>query len=155
VKQSTPGSVIWAAGVTGVAPLETMTDAEWWEVLAPKVAAAATTREMPNNSNIVLFVCVSAAWGGAGAAHYAAANAFLDALAVKRSAQGSSTLSIRFGPFSGSGMIGTDEELVLQLSRQGDECECAARPEKVRGCPCCPCSHFSYHPHTSKVLKLS
>jgi hypothetical protein len=46
--------------------------------------------------------------------HYAATNAFLDALAVKRSAQGSSTLSVRFGPFSGSGMIGTEEERHLE-----------------------------------------
>ena len=114
LQHNAPGSVIWAAGVAGQAPLATMTDAECWEVFAPKVAATATTREMPKDSIVVLFSSVSAAWGNAGAAHYAAANAFLDALAVKRSEQGSSTLSVRFGPFSGSGMVGTDEERYLE-----------------------------------------
>ena len=114
LQHNAPGSIIWAADVTGEAPLATMTDAECWEVLAPKVAAAATTREMPKKSNIVLLSSVSAALGAAGAAHYAAANAFFDALAVKRSGLGSSTLSVRFGPFSGSGMVSTDEERYLE-----------------------------------------
>jgi NADP-dependent 3-hydroxy acid dehydrogenase YdfG len=121
LQHNAPGSVIWAAGVAGAAPLATMTDAECWEVLAPKVAAAATTREMPKDSNIVLFSSVSAAWCPAGGAHYAASNAFLDALAVKRSGQGSSTLSVRFGPFSGAGMISTEEERLL-LERVGLGC---------------------------------
>ena len=37
---SSPGSIVWAAGVTGHAPLAEMSDAECWEVLAPKVAAS-------------------------------------------------------------------------------------------------------------------
>jgi acyl-CoA synthetase (AMP-forming)/AMP-acid ligase II/3-oxoacyl-(acyl-carrier-protein) synthase/acyl carrier protein len=109
-------SIIWAAGVTGHAPLAKLSDTECWEVLAPKVAASFinTSEKCGKDTNVILISSVSSVWGHSGAAHYAAANAYLDALAVRRSASGHSTISVRFGPFAGTGMISAEDEQVLE-----------------------------------------
>lgn len=127
------GSIIWAAGVTGHAPLAKMSDEECWEVLAPKVAASCVNRYTGTKTerddvtkNVVLISSVSSVWGHSGAAHYAAANAYLDALAVSRSESGRATVSVRFGPFAGTGMISAEDERHLERVGVGAlRAECA------------------------------
>ena len=122
---TTPGSLIWCAGATSNAPLATVSSADCWKVMAPKVAAANAMLLVHQNVNIVLISSVSSAWGHKGASHYAAGNAFIDALAEReRSRQSLPTsrviISVRFGPISGTRMISTRDE--LRLKRLGLGC---------------------------------
>jgi acyl carrier protein len=55
-------------------------------------------------------------WGSAGSAHYAAANAFLDALAHRRRAEGLPGLAINWGPWAGDGMASSS---LPSLTRMG------------------------------------
>lgn len=76
-------------------------------VFAPKAHGAWNLHEGTKNTPLDFFVMYSSAatsLGSPGQANYAAANAFLDALAVARRRLGLSGLSIQWGPFSSVGM---------------------------------------------------
>ncbi len=76
-------------------------------VLAPKLEGAANLDQATGSDPLDLFVLFSsaaAAVGSIGQAAYAAANAGLDALAVRRHARGLPAVSIQWGPWSGEGM---------------------------------------------------
>jgi hypothetical protein len=51
-----------------------------------------------------LFGSTAGVWGQAGAAHYSAANCFLDGLAHKMQALGQSATAVQFGPYADVGM---------------------------------------------------
>jgi NAD(P)-dependent dehydrogenase (short-subunit alcohol dehydrogenase family)/acyl carrier protein len=100
--------VLHAAGVDLVAPLESATGANVAAVLGPKVHGGWTlhevTRALPGIDLFVVFSSVSSLLGTAGRGHYAAANAFLDALAFERRRLGLPALTVNWGPWRGGGM---------------------------------------------------
>ena len=94
-------------------------------VIHPKVAGAwnlhLQTRDL-DLDHFVLFSSLAAMVGPAGQANYAAANAFLDALAHARQALRLPALSLNWGPWAGAGMAGTLEPDHLEsVKRSGVE----------------------------------
>nr|WP_312927503.1 SDR family NAD(P)-dependent oxidoreductase [Thermocatellispora tengchongensis] len=93
-------AVVHAAGIVDDATIPTLTASRLAGVLAPKIEGAWHLHELTQGLPLdafVLYSSVSAAFGGAGQAGYAAANAFLDALASHRAARGLPALSLGWG----------------------------------------------------------
>ncbi|AGP55846.1 hypothetical protein M271_21610 [Streptomyces rapamycinicus NRRL 5491] len=116
--------VVHAAGVVDDGVLQTLEPEQLDRVLRPKVDAAlnlhALTKGLPL-SRFVLFSSAVATMGAAGQANYAAANAFLDALAQRRRAAGLAGTSLAWGLWaSESGITGTlDATDRRRMSRTG------------------------------------
>ncbi|WP_340556930.1 type I polyketide synthase [Streptomyces sp. GSL17-111] len=101
-------AVVHAAGVTDDATLGNQSEGHLATAFAPKVDAAWHLHELTKDTDLtqfVLFSSASGAFGGAGQANYAAANAFLDALARLRHAQGLPALSLAWGPWDESSAL--------------------------------------------------
>ncbi|MEU4776199.1 type I polyketide synthase, partial [Micromonospora sp. NPDC023644] len=117
--------VVHTAGVLADRTLTSLTAESLDEVLRPKVDAAAHLHELTAAHGLALFVTYSSAagvTGSPGQANYAAANAFLDALAHRRRAAGLPALSLAWGPWveSGGGMTaGLDRADTDRLARAG------------------------------------
>jgi acyl transferase domain-containing protein len=95
--------IFHAAGLMEQCALRELTGRALHEVLRPKVLGAWLLHELSRDlelDHFVLFSSAAAVWGSIGLAHYAAANAFLDALAEHRKAQGRPALSVAWGPWS-------------------------------------------------------
>ncbi|HWM07667.1 MAG TPA: SDR family NAD(P)-dependent oxidoreductase, partial [Actinophytocola sp.] len=113
-------AVFHAAGVSAVRPLVDTGPAEFAEVLRAKVTGAANLHELTADLDaFVLFSSVAGVWGSGGQGPYAAANAYLDALAEHRHANGLPATSVAWGPWAGDGMLADDQEAEARLRRQG------------------------------------
>ncbi len=98
--------VIHSAGTLNDGVLLQQDEFRFASVLGPKVDGAwnlhRLTSEVPLDF-FVLFSSAASVWGSPGQGNHAAANAFLDALARHRRAQGLPAISINWGPWSDLG----------------------------------------------------
>ncbi len=112
--------IVHAAGVIDIKNLSEVDPEEVASALAAKTVGAWLLHEMTLDIELdcfVLFSSIAAVWGARGHGTYAAANAFLDALAHHRRGRGLAALSINWGPWERGGMA-TGERLA-QLDRVG------------------------------------
>ncbi|MFF0171289.1 type I polyketide synthase [Streptomyces prasinus] len=112
-----PHAVVHAAGVGGLGGLPELTEDDLAAARAGKADGAEHLDALCGDLDaFVLFGSVAATWGGAGQAAYAAANARLEALALRRAARGASATCVAWGAWRGAGMAGGAEH---ELARRG------------------------------------
>ncbi|MFE1328591.1 type I polyketide synthase [Streptomyces sp. NPDC058735] len=115
-------AVVHTAGVLDDRLLDGMDAAALDRVLRPKLAAARNLDELTRDRDLTAFVLyssVSGTLGTIGQANYAAANAFLDALAESRRAAGLPATSLAWGPWAGGGMATADAGTEARMRRGG------------------------------------
>ncbi len=104
-------SVIHAAGVLEDGVIEALDSEHLARVMAPKVDAAINLHELAAGVRLIFFSSAAGTMGGPGQANYAAANAFLDALAHHRRAEGLPAISLAWGAWeNATGMTGSLSE---------------------------------------------
>ncbi|MGW7386607.1 KR domain-containing protein, partial [Streptomyces sp. NPDC054794] len=116
-------AVVHTAGVLDDSTVEHLTGESLARVWAPKVEAARHLDELTAGRGLEAFVLYSstaATFDGTGQANYAAANAYLDALAARRQAQGLPGVSLAWGLWApevggmGAGLSAADVERVAR-----------------------------------------
>ena len=114
--------VLHLANVYDDGYVEQMTPERMQRVLAPKARGAWNLHQCTRADEPDLFVLVSSVSsiiGNAGQSNYAAANAFLDALAVHRRQVGLPVLTLNLGALSGVGHVDADQALENHLDGMG------------------------------------
>jgi acyl transferase domain-containing protein len=104
-------AVVHAAGVGRFAALRDTGVADLAETVAGKALGAAHLDDLLGDAPLdafVLFSSNAAVWGAGGQGAYAAANAYLDALAECRRARGRTATSIAWGAWAGDGLMRAD-----------------------------------------------
>jgi 8-amino-7-oxononanoate synthase len=106
--------VVHAAGVLD----DSLVELQSWQrlagVLAPKAVGALLLDELLSDQRLDFFICYSSVAGLIGSpcqSPYCAANAFLDAWALKRTADGRATLSLQWGPWRDAGMAAVSSDV--------------------------------------------
>ncbi|MEU5647630.1 type I polyketide synthase, partial [Streptomyces milbemycinicus] len=114
--------VVHAAGVLDDGVLDSLTPDRFDAVARPKVIGARHLHELTRDLDLSLFVMFSSVVGTVGLAgqgNYAAANAYLDALAVHRAQHGLPATAVAWGSWSGAGMAGDTRAARDRLARAG------------------------------------
>ncbi|MHC3820628.1 SDR family NAD(P)-dependent oxidoreductase [Streptomyces sp. DT9] len=114
-------AVVHAAGLTQQeVPVGDLSTAELARIMRGKAEGARHLDDLTAHLDLDAFVLFSSGagtWGDAGKAGYAAANAYLDALAQTRRARGTAATSVAWGAWDGGGMV--EGEVSDLLTRRG------------------------------------
>ncbi|GHJ16554.1 hypothetical protein TPA0908_45490 [Micromonospora sp. AKA38] len=114
--------VVHTAGILDDGVLDGLTADRIADVLRPKVLGALHLHELTADRDLRAFVLFSALPGQLGAAgqgSYAAANAYLDALAEQRHRRGLPATSVAWGPWATGGMADADPAVAERRRRSG------------------------------------
>ncbi|MEM1168618.1 MAG: type I polyketide synthase [Cyanobacteria bacterium P01_H01_bin.35] len=112
--------VIHAAGMIDDGSLQKMSWQQFTKVTAPKVAGTWNLHKLTKDIPLDFFVCfssIASVLGSPGQGNYAAANAFMDAIAQYRQSLGLPGLSINWGPWANIGIasrMGAQQQNRLQ-----------------------------------------
>ncbi|MEB3341936.1 SDR family NAD(P)-dependent oxidoreductase [Okeania sp.] len=112
--------VIHAAGVVDDGFIQQMSWQQFTKVTAPKVAGTWNIHKLTKDIPLDLFVCfssIASVLGSPGQSNYAAANAFMDAVAQYRQNIGLPGLSINWGPWANIGIaarLGAQQQSRIQ-----------------------------------------
>jgi short-subunit dehydrogenase/acyl carrier protein len=122
IQVSGPGlsAVMHTAGTPQATALAQTSVAELAPLTAVKTAATRHLDELTADLDLdafVLFSSISAIWGSGLQPGYAAANAFLDAMAENRRSRGRVATSVAWGPWDGGGM--SDREGTSAMVKRG------------------------------------
>ncbi|WP_445009735.1 SDR family NAD(P)-dependent oxidoreductase [Streptomyces poonensis] len=115
-------SVVHTAGVLDDGVIAALTPERLDAVLAPKADAVLNLDELTGErTTFVLFSSAAGVFGNSGQGNYAAANAFLDAFARHRRAQGRPTVSLAWGLWEQKGAMADalDEAGRTRMARSG------------------------------------
>ena len=124
--------IVHAAGSVDDQLLVNMSESDFAKVVAPKVTGTRVLHDVFQDHELEFFVMFGSAGStiaSPGQGNYAAANAFLDAFAHYRQAQGLPALTIGWGPWS----VGMVEELKLETlyAQRGIELISPARGARI------------------------
>jgi acyl transferase domain-containing protein/NADPH:quinone reductase-like Zn-dependent oxidoreductase/SAM-dependent methyltransferase/acyl carrier protein len=114
--------VFHLAMVIDDAPMASLTRDRMMKVIAPKAHGAWLLHEGTLGMELdcfVMFSSLASVFGNSAQANYAAANAFLDALAHHRQALGLPALAINWGALGGEGYVARNERVAEYLALHG------------------------------------